>query len=330
MPVSGEYNVQQIDEQAAEWFARRRGARFSQTSEERFQAWLQASDDHAQAYADLELLWHDMDSMASPLQSAAGETPANHVVTRPRPLPRRWSQRFSAIAASVVLLAGLLAVTLLVERPEYQLAAQAEVGELREMLLADGSQITLNMGSSAEVRYFDDRREVSLQGEAFFAVARDGTRPFVVHTGTAEVRVLGTRFNVRQGVNTLDVAVEHGQVAVDAGAPRLPAVLLSVGEAVHADYRLGQQQMRPVSADAVATWRSGQLLFQQRPLAQLLDELARYLGKPVRLDATALAEQPLSGSLDIYRPEDFLASLPLLLPVQVNSAADGSITVSAR
>jgi len=326
MSRPGEHPVQQIDEQAAEWFARRRGERFSQADESQFQAWLQSSDAHTQAYADLELIWRDMDSMAPPQQSPVEEASANNIVH----LRRRWPQRFSAIAASVVLLAGLLAVTLLVERPEYQLTVQAEAGELQALVLADGSQVTLNMGSSAQVRYFDDRRKVSLQGEAFFAVARDATRPFVIQVGSAEVRVLGTRFNVRQGADTLDVAVEQGKVAVNAGSPRMPAVLLSMGESVHADYRLGQQQMRPIAADTVASWRSGQLMFQQRPLAQLLDELSRYLGKPVRLNANALADYPLSGSLDIYRPQDFLASLPLLLPVQVSSADDGSVTVEAR
>ncbi|SDT07494.1 transmembrane sensor [Halopseudomonas sabulinigri] len=326
MSTADELTVQPVDEQAADWFARRRGERFSAADERQFQIWLQASRSHAQAYADLELLWHDMDSMTPPTQTCAEDTSASNVVR----LPRRWSRRLSAIAASVVLIAGLLAISPLVERPEYQLTAQAEMGKLRKLLLADGSQITLNMGSSAQVRYFDNRREVSLQGEAFFSVVRDEKRPFVVQADRAEVQVLGTRFNVRQGEDTLDVAVEHGKVAVDAGAPRLPAVLLSVGEAVHADYRLDQQQMRPVAVDAVASWRSGQLVFQQRPLAHLLDELSRYLGKPVRLNAEALADYPLSGSLDIYRPQDFLASLPLLLPVQVSSAADGSVTVETR
>lgn len=321
MPYPVEQLRMDIDEQAADWFGRRRGERFSAADEALFQHWLSASPVHAQSFADLELLWDDMDLMQPPQAFAQ---PQN--VT---PLPRRNPRRLLAMAASVALMVGLLSVTLLVDRPQFDLTAQSEPGQLRELSLVDGSQITLNMGSSVEVRYFDDRREVTLQGgEAFFSVAPDNQRPFVISAGSGQVTVVGTRFNVRLGEQLLDVAVEQGKVAVNAGSARMPPVLLSAGEVVQADYQSGQQQMSRLAPDEVASWRSGQLIFHERPLAQLLQELSRYLGKPVALADASLAERKLSGSLDIYQPQDFLSSLPLLLPVRVDTATDGSVSVN--
>lgn len=324
MPYPVEQLRMDIDEQAADWFARRRGGRFSATDETLFQHWLSASAAHAQAFGELELLWDDMDLMQP--QPTAAQPPRQKVVR----LPRRKPGRMLAIAASVVLMVGLFSVTLLVDRPQFELTAQSEPGQLRELALDDGSQITLNMGSSVSVRYFDDRREVTLQGgEAFFSVAPDNQRPFVISAGTGQVTVVGTRFNVRLGEQLLDVAVEQGKVAVDAGSARMPPVLLSAGEVMQANYHSGQQQMSRLAPDEVASWRSGQLIFHDRPLAQLLQELSRYLGKPVALTDPGLAERRLSGSLDIYHPQGFLSSLPLLLPVRVDTATDGSVSVSA-
>jgi len=312
-----------IEEQAADWFARRRGERFSAADELLFQQWLRASPVHAQTFADLELLWDDMDLMH--MQPATAQR--RQTVTT---LPRRNPRRLLAIAAGVVLMVGLLSVTLLVDRPQFELTAQSEAGQLRELALVDGSQITLNMGSSVNVRYFDDRREVTLRGgEAFFSVVPDSQRPFVISAGSGQVTVVGTRFNVRLGEQLLDVAVEQGKVTVDAGSARMPSVLLSAGEVVQADYQSGQQQLSRLEPDEVASWRSGQLIFHDRPLAQLLQELSRYLGKPVALADPGLAERRLSGSLDIYQPHTFLSSLPLLLPVRVDTATDGSVSISA-
>lgn len=314
-----------IDEQAADWFARRCGERFTESDEVQFQHWLKADTAHAQAFSDLELLWDDMNLIESPHAAVPSSRRAAVV-----PLQQHWPHKLLAMAASVLLLVGLLSFVLLVERTQLELAAQADPGQLHELALADGSHVTLNMGSRVEVRYFEDSREVTLlEGEAFFSVATDARRPFLIQAGAGRVRVVGTRFNVRLSEDVLNVAVEQGKVLVDAGAASMPPVLLSTGEVVQADYLHGQQQISRVAPDGVASWRNGQLIFHERSLAQLLQELSRYLGKPVELTDANLAERKLSGSLDIYQPQDFLTSLPLLLPVRVDTAEDGSVSVNA-
>lgn len=324
MQADGELSPVEVDEQAADWFARRAGERFSAADEARFQRWLKASPAHAQAYADLELLWDDMDQIQSP----RAEPPPRAAVV---PLRKHWPHRLLSVAASVLLLVGLVSFALLYkERPQLEMVAQAEQGQLREIALVDGSRITLNMGSRIEVRYFKNRREVTLlEGEGFFSVAPDATRPFLIEAGLGQVRVVGTRFNVRLGKDMLDVAVEQGTVSVDAGAAGMPQVLLSAGEVVKTDYLHDEQEVSLVAPHEVASWRSGQLIFHDRPLAQLLQELSRYMGKPVELTAANLARHKLSGSLDIHEPQAFLASLPLLLPVRVDIAKDGSVSINA-
>ena len=81
--------------------------------------------------------------------------------------------------------------------------------ELKEITLSDGTKVKLDAGSSIKFpdKFEDDKREVFLNGEAYFKVTSDLQTPFIVHTNQAEITVLGTKFNVRAWDQTHKVAV---------------------------------------------------------------------------------------------------------------------------
>lgn len=300
------------DEQAATWFALRNGDTFDEQAEARFQAWLTADPANARAFNDLQLLWQDMALLPRPRISVA--LPAR------RPRWRSW-----AVAACLGLLA-LLPVWMTGQQ-DVAPTLLSSTASPREVTLDDGSHIHLNRNTRMEVRLLPDRREVELlQGQAYFSVARDQRRPFHVQVGKGSVQVLGTRFDVRRGREHLIVTVQSGRVAL---RPQEDAALteLRAGDRAVYDQARGELLRSRVAEDDVASWRSGRLIFQQLPLAQLLDELSQYRAAPVSLGDASLAARKVSGSVDLARPDDFLAALPAMLPVRLEHLGDGSIRI---
>lgn len=307
-----------IDEQAATWQARRSGSQFSTRDEAELQAWLAASPAHARAFSEMQQIWAELDRVPRPSLSAP-------VV----PLrPRRWRLPLAA-AASLLVACALV----LVSRggPEVDETFASPLSATQQVTLADGTRIDLNRATRLRVRLYDDHREVDLlEGEAFFAVARDENRPFDVTAGDGRVRVLGTRFSVRRGEQRLDVVVESGHVAVEPHPGAAQSLELLAGDSLDYDYRTATLEQGHRRPEEIASWRRGQLVFRDRPLAQLLDEVSRYRPAPVGLADPRLAQRRVSGSLNLANPDAFLAALPQLLPVQVEYLADGRALIHPR
>lgn len=180
----------------------------------------------------------------------------------------------------------------------------APAGGQHVVALGDGSTVTLNAGSELTLRRSfalfpgvpASTRSVELVGEAFFDVASE-SRPFEVSTAGAEIRVLGTRFNVRarsEGVPSVSVAVEEGSVSVTPssdGSEDRDGYVLGAGESVRVDdgsVLAGVESVRP---DRIAAWRTGGLMMVDVSLAQIVREVGLRLDAHVTLSG-ALAAGP--------------------------------------
>jgi transmembrane sensor len=217
--------------------------------------------------------------------------------------------------------------------PTWQTAHATPRGALARLPLPDGSTLTLDADSAVDVRLYGARREVRLhRGGAFFDVARDPDRPFVVLAGAARVTVLGTRFAVQAEPDGVEVSVESGRVAVEGltAVPHAAPLVLTAGEAARVD---NDSLARPLPARAavpVAAWRDGWLELDHVPLGRVAHRLNRYrTGAPVRVEPAA-ASLPVLARVDIARSERWLQGLPALLPVTVQRDADGGMTVRLR
>lgn len=214
--------------------------------------------------------------------------------------------------------------------PEWQTALATPTGRTARLLLPEGSALTLDVHSAAEVRLTARRREVHLlAGGAFFAVARDAERPFVVQAGAARVIVLGTRFEVRIEADGVRIAVESGRVRVEgARAAGSPVLQLEAGQAARVD-GAGALLAEPAPA-TVASWRSGWLEFDRVPLGEVVARLNRYrAGGPVRIEPAAAA-LPVLARVDIASGQHWLRGLPAVLPVTVDTDRDGGLTIRRR
>ncbi|MCQ8117699.1 FecR family protein, partial [Methylomonas rosea] len=197
-------------------------------------------------------------------------------------------------------------------------------GEQRRILLSDGSTVILNTASSLSVEFSEKQRLIRLHGgEAHFKVAADAGRPFEVVTGSSRVRALGTAFDVKQWQGDLAVTVyEHSvRVAFADGETieRLPEgqrVASSSGKAgVPENVNLKQ----------VGAWQDRRLVFKERPLQAVIDDLNRYRpGKIVIADAE-LAGHLVTGVFDANDPEAALNVIEKTLAVSELRLSDALV-----
>lgn len=338
-----------LHETAAQWYTRRSEPGWTGADERALNAWLDESPEHREIYDGLALLSHDLFQIPLARQGAwrpqsAAATPS----AAPAPTPTRststssWRDRLSAWRQRNWLPTAVAACAVLAcvggygwqhweNQPTYQLDIATAPGEVRTLDLPDGSTVALNTNTHLTVRYSTRRRELALQsGEAWFSVAKDASRPFTVDSGASQVKVVGTVFDVRAAPQLM-VKVSEGRVEVrperDASQPQL--FVLGPGAGLSVDPVRKQIRKLSTAAESVGDWRSGQLHFKRTPLAEVADELQRYLGQPIVVEGAELALQPISGVAATNNPRAFLQALPALLPLKVQQQGDGSWRIAS-
>ena len=286
--------------------------------------WLAEKPEHEHRLAELEEIWgaaepttseYDVEGLWNRLQRhveeddpgrrrAADRSAAPGFADRDRPRrnrglrqrsARRASRRLvSASAFAVVLLLGVLALVLwtgeagLRDSPDQQgTVFTTERGQRATVRLVDGSIVQLNAASTLTVSpsFGSSERVVRLEGEAYFKVAHDSTRPFVVRTGRASVHVLGTEFNVTdyREEAQVQVAVADGQVAFrpaqaegeTSAVPDAGDVVLSARQM--AELRDGGELLKKsIELEPHIAWMDGYLHFQNAPFEEVVRRLSRY------------------------------------------------------
>ena len=192
------------------------------------------------------------------------------------------------MAASIaILILSSVIVSIGIINSRQLLTAQAPIvvevpeGAITHLTLSDGTQVTLNGGSSLTYpAEFSDNREVCLQGEGFFDVRKKTESPFIVHTKQFSAKVLGTRFSFkaydtdRQAVLTL----ERGsvQVLTDHGKDNM---ILSPNQQVIKDSHTGKLYCHEVDAEDYTCWKDGILVFKDQTLAEISTILERQIGR---------------------------------------------------
>ncbi|WP_219209926.1 FecR family protein [Variovorax boronicumulans] len=319
-----------LHEMAADWFVRRQQTGWTGADERALNDWLEQSPLHREILDGMARRWQQAPQLKALFPETFGTTAPAAAAPVERPLPTAPRRRFLPALAS-----GLLALVLVAalggwyrweHTASYTLQARTAPGETRELQLPDGSRVALNIDSRLSVRYYPRRRELVLeQGEAFFKVAADSDRPFTVDAGSSQVRVVGTAFNVRAGPPRLVVKVLEGvvQLRADRDRPDAEVLRLAAGAGMAIDTATGQRHGVPAEADTVGDWRTGQVRFSGAPLAEVAQELARYIGAPVLLEDPALGQLRVSGLLATHAPERFLRALPSLIPVRVQPREGG-------
>lgn len=316
------------EEQASLWAARIDGSALSGTHRAALEVWLAESPAHrvllsryCQVSADLE--------QQLPALAAAGVFAGSSGAIRRR---RIWTRLLTAGLAA----AAVAVLVFWFERPPTQSETAATPPAHRETLtLSDGTRIELNARTSLRIDIGKgDRRARLATGEAYFAVAHDPARPFLVETPAGWVRVTGTKFDVRaDSPNSLQVTVVEGTVQVSpkhvAGRAGTP-LLLNAGEQLSAGP--GGVRIRHLSTEALdgaLAWRHGQIVFFDVPLREALARFARYHDRKITVTPDA-GKLRLGGRYSLDNLNAFLRAIEMAEPVRVTREPNGTLRVSLR
>jgi transmembrane sensor len=291
---------------AAEWYARLRGEPASPALEQAWQDWLAADAAHRQAWQRVEAVCGEFKRVPGQLALPALSHPS-----------RRRAVLRSLALFTVLGGSGLLAYR---QAPwaEWRSDYRTATGERRSIELADGSQLTLNTRSAVDVRFSAEQRLIELHaGEILISTHHDPqtpARPFVVHTEHGRILALGTRFNVRIDAGQTTVSVL--EKAVEAGPqlrPELAQRVVAGQQLSFSAYDSAPQQALDIGA---ASWASGHLIVVERPLSEVLAELARYRSGYLGCDP-AVAQLKISGAFPLDDSEQALAALTESFPLRV-------------
>lgn len=354
-----------LEQAAASWIARRDGGRWSAEDAAALQAWLAQSAGHRAAYYRLNAAWQEagrltaLKSGAAPIDpipktraGAAGtNTGASFAAISPGAI-RRLDPRHSrsptamtryllvarrlfrpgiAVAATLLIhLGGAALIWLHGEHPSHRYATA--LGELESVPLSDGSRVTLNTDSSLRIALQHSERRVDLDhGEAFFEVAKDPERPFIVVAGDRTIVAVGTQFSVRREGDDVRVVVSEGTVRMEpfrgvTGPAQQTGLAISQQNAL---WRAGTvarvwgnnlllQKEATAEIDASLSWRTGLLTFRDTPLAAAIAEFNRYNARKILIEDPTLASVSISGVFRSTQLAPFIHLLEQRFPLRAH------------
>jgi transmembrane sensor len=318
MNPSNPARVPEALQEAATWMTRLRDPGAGESDRLAFAQWLKRSPLHVGHY--LELLDLDVELRDPALFTGMALTPGQEVrnvvpldlAPQTNDLPavsrRRAAGRWSmaAAAAIAVLALGMFWSFDRMNGEHYR----SGVGELRSIALPDGSLVTLNTQSEIEVSYTEQARTLRLvRGEAFFRVARGHARPFSVEVDDAVVQALGTAFNVYRRADGHVVTVTEGRVAVRMAESSVPAKVLNAGEQTAVRPRSDVAELDQATLARVMGWTQRQLIFDNTPVREVVEELNRYHRHRLVINDAELGARAVTGTFESGDPDSFVEFL---------------------
>ncbi len=284
-------DAQVVRSQAASWLLRRRDFDvWTEEDQKSLDAWLEGSLAHRVAYLRLEAIWQDADRLTV-LRARSG---------------RGASVALRGFAAQLTRAVAVLAVAVGIGAAGYVYLSRAHeqsyataIGERKVVKLADGSRVELNTDTSLRISGgLRDRRVTLERGEAFFRIAHDPSRKFVVDAGDYRVVDLGTQFVIRREQDKLDLDLIEGRAQLESPAGGQKPVLLSPGDTVTAtaDMIAVGRKTADRMADALG-WRHGVLVFHRTPLAEVATQYNRYNMQKIDISDPSIAQRTVTATL---------------------------------
>jgi transmembrane sensor len=307
--MSIQKTARDVADRAAEWATRIDAGSIDASTDETLRGWLDEDPRHRGALLRAEAALSFVDRG----RALAG------VVPKPNPRPV-WIRR-KLLFAGAALAAGIVGVAVLMTAPHRY---DTSVGEIRRVPLSDGSLLAINTQSEVEVTMHPDIREVTLtRGEAWFQVAHDKKRPFIVSAGRIRVRAVGTAFSVRRHDEGVDLLVTEGVVETWTVGEESRRVRVAAGSKAY----VGEYQ-RPKAIQAAAdierslAWREGQIALEGETLDEAVAEFNHYNARKLVITDALLAEEKLVGQFRATEPMTFAEAVATTLGASVTQDGD--------
>ncbi len=270
--------------------------------------WISKSEDNKRYYAQIKDLWEASlaDVFGFVEVSKEWERFNNRIAARPK-INKKKSIKITWYRVAAIIVIGLLIANLLIEnfktKDQSYYTAIAPTGSISQTILPDGTIIYLNSGT--EIKYDtkskEKQREVYVDGEAWFDVAKDKKKPFVVHTKYYNVRVLGTQFNVKnyKDDESIVTTLEEGSIQI-LGSDNLKlkeTITLKPGEQISYNKTGHKVYKKNVDTQIFTSWRNNKLVFLEMTFGELVKLLERKYGVEIQVADSSILGEHYSGTI---------------------------------
>lgn len=354
----------EIQEQAIRWFTWLRDNKVDPEYVDVFLRWRSTSVLHQQAYDKVESLWQSCDGVdildlpwpnqtelqfdtydgSYPLALPKNKNPLLNDLDDVAPhaavdlvlgdypqVPNKSWLHWAGLAAMLVFVTVTISVTVL---PKLDIWGSHEqvyitpVAQQRKDRLDDGSVVTLGGSSEVIVDFNKVARNVTLKrGEAFFEIAKDPKRPFIVNIGDSTVKAVGTAFNINKRGDSVTVSVLEGIISVahkgessssDGRGLRLGEEhRFTEGQQLTYDSKAQRWHTVEGRLQRAKLWREGQLAYENERLGAILQDINRYSNRPLEIADSELAELRYTGTVFNDNVIEWLSALQESFPVKV-------------
>ncbi len=270
--------------------------------------WLKESPENQRYFDDLSRIWvgsaeaieaeYTDSDVAQSVNIDAAWGKVKGRIHKPKPLTISWlSSNLLKIAAAVAFLIVAVFYFKNTTPPQYNYVADAKVVT---DTLTDGSIITLNKKSTLTTVFSKKERRVRMTGEAFFAVAPDKEKPFVIEVKTVEVKVVGTAFNVdnESQAGKVIISVQEGIVEVKG---KNEAKRLVKGDKTVYDLATETFENNTDMAQKVMEYKKGNLEFEGNTLKDIVNQINKFYGQNIEIASSAIENCPVTT---VYAGED--------------------------
>ena len=304
-----------IDDQAIDWVARQAKGGLSPDEQAAFDTWYDGDSRHQGAYLRAQGLWQSVEDVQIDPAWLAAEPVAT---ARPG---TGTSRRNLLLGASGLAAAAVAGGWVWLDRPK---SLRTRLGEFRKVPLPDQSIASLNTDSHVEIAVTPKmRRVVLVKGEAWFSVAKDPKKPFVVEVDDVRVKAVGTAFSVRRKPSGVEVIVTEGTVAAWREDLHAQPKLVEAGEEAFVSMTTPAIDVSAnAGAEARLAWRDGNIVLQNDTLSDAVGEFNRYNTQKIVVADPLLLQKRFVGVYHVDQPGQFAEAVKLLLNTPVAVAPD--------
>lgn len=312
---------------AADWLVRLHDAPGDEALAVAWLQWCEEDPRNLREFHSAQSVWHAANPSAPQLPSVPES------IVGASPPVQRWTNRrtWLGLAATVLIAVGVgSTVYLRSDNDELLQSYATPIAGTGSSVLPDGSRVELGADSRITTRYTAKQRSISVDfGEAYFLVAKDPARPFLVDAGDMKVTAVGTAFNVRRNNDRVVIAVSEGRVQLNnnestdkAALPNAALTPLVAGQQAIYSHDSRTVTIADIKATDVASWRNGVLKYMHEPLGSVAQDLSRYHNKRIIIGDARLSAMPFTGTVFSTRINDALSALESVFPLEVKERSD--------
>ena len=308
-PQAPPLHADDISHEASRWFALIHGGEPTDTERERLGAWLDADPRHRIAYVQLEQLWAATAQLQPPVPPV------------PKPAATLSRRRFvgMGIAASAVAVTAPTSVWWFTGGGSLFADVRSGIGERRNLALPDGSTVELAGNTALNLDFSAGKRSVELlQGEAYFAVQPSASGEFKVNTPYGQVLAADGEFCLSCDPSSALLAVSRKTASVVTANQRT-----DIGEGL--SLRFTDDHTGPIQhaeLEQMLAWRSGRLVFFDKPLASVVEQLQRWRHGRIFIMDEQLGTRRVSLILNLDKPEQMLDAMTTALAIRTQRYTD--------